>query len=218
MTDHGLGRLPSTDPRDRLHPMRAALVDVPLPASKYWMFARAPLDQGSESSCVGHSWKAFLMAAPVSTSDPDEEPKALTIYQEAQKRDEWDGEQYQGTSVRAGAKYLQELGLISSYQWAFDAETVARYVLTVGSTVLGTAWYSGMFNPGSDGFVRLTGDAVGGHAYLALGYSRERRAFRCLNSWGNWGQKGRFWLAEDDLARLLQEGGEAASAVEIGRP
>jgi hypothetical protein len=117
--------------------------------------------------------------------------------------------------VRAGAKALASRGQLASYVWAWDADTVARYVLTQGSVVLGTNWYTGMDTTSPGGSVDVSGSIRGGHAYLCLGYSRPRGAFRCLNSWGvSYGQKGRFWLLGEGLERLLREDGDACAAIE----
>lgn len=216
MTDYGLGRLPAVDQRDRLHLMRAAIEPQPLPAYRYYRSGPI-LDQGATSSCVGHAWRAWLTAAPLMTrSGPD----PFTIYREAQKVDEWEGEQYNGTSVRAGAKVLASLGHISRYLWAFTAADIATWILSgQGSVVLGTDWTRSMFTPDTHGIIRPTDVVVGGHAYLCIGYSRRSGRFRIQNSWGSgWGERGRAWLLGEDLERLMRDGGEAATATEQGTP
>jgi hypothetical protein len=213
----GLGRLPAPDPRDRAHLMRAFLPTGPLPASKHWAFIRSPLDQGQEGACVGFAWCHFLLAAPISTRQTDATATARALYREAQRVDEWDGEDYEGTSVRAGAKVLQSRRQLASYVWAWDAETVARYVLTQGPVIMGTDWLTGMDQPDARGFVHVTGRVRGGHAWALLGYNRTRGIFRLVNSWGAaWGpHKGRAWIAGEDMERLLETGGEACAAVEV---
>ena len=217
------GRLPSVDPRDLAHPMRAAVPSrVPLPDFKYWATGSV-LDQGKTGTCVGHGWAGWLMASPTRTRNG---PPPFTIYRECVAVDEWSqndaeaggpdsGLQF-GTSVRAGAKVLEARGHIDEYVWGFDVDTVKRYVLLRGPVVFGADWYTGFFTPDSKGFIRATGIVEGGHAYLCSGYSKNLKAFRCLNSWGrSWGQqKGKFWLPEEVLAQLFTDGGEAASAIE----
>jgi hypothetical protein len=211
----GLGRRPAPDPRDDQYPLRPRTIPV-LPKVRHWRMFHSPLDQGHEGSCVGHAWKHFLMASPVCVNGPKEAPLAVDIYKEAQKIDEWPGEAYEGTSVRAGAKILVAKGLVSEYRWATDIDTLATYLLTTGTVVMGTNWYEGMDAPDEGGFVRVTGRTRGGHAWLVLGYNRVRGVYRCVNSWGkSWGQAGRFWIAGEDLDRLLSEGGEACSATEV---
>lgn len=215
------GRIEALDHRDRDHPMRAAVpLRAPLPEYKYWATGEL-LDQGSTGTCVGHGWAGWLMASPTRTKNG---PSPFTIYRECLAVDEWpsndaeatlpDSQLQFGTSVRAGAKALTNRGHIEEYVWGFDLDTVKRYVLLRGPVVMGSDWFSGFMTPDSKGFVQLTGAVVGGHCYLVNGYSKRLRAFRGLNSWGDWGQRGRFWLPEAVMAALMEAGAEAASAIE----
>lgn len=211
--ERGLGRLPAADDRDGLHPMRAILPRTVEPVTRYWRTGPV-LDQGSSSSCVGHAWRQFLASSPTRTKAG---PDAFEIYGEAQRVDEWEGEEpaYFGTSVRAGVKVLEARGHIVEYVWGLSARDVIDHIVTRGPVVLGTDWREAMFTPDGRGFVRIEGELAGGHAYLAYGYSVRRQAIRCVNSWGaGWGQRGRFWIAEDDIERLLRADGEACSAIE----
>jgi C1A family cysteine protease len=171
------------------------------------------LDQGFTSSCVGHAWRQWLSSALMMTKAG---PKAMAIYQEAQKVDEWEGEDYEGTSVRAGVKVLKALGHVASYVWSWDADVLRDYMLSgLGVVVVGTNFYESMFTPDSKGYLKVEGEVVGGHAYVLGGYSVERQAHRMINSWGtSWGEKGRAWLHHSDLRRLLSEDGEGAAATE----
>ena len=58
-------------------------------------------------------------------------------------------------------------------------------------------WMGG--NP--DGFIELpSGEVIGGHAVIILGYDDNKQAVRVLNSWGkNWGTNGLTWLHYDWL-------------------
>jgi C1A family cysteine protease len=42
-----------------------------------------------------------------------------------------------------------------------------------------------------------TEQCLGGHAILLVGYNDNTKLFKCLNSWGNWGQGGYFYLPYD---------------------
>lgn len=206
------GRLEAPDTRDRMYLMQ---LQATLRTQMFWITGPV-LDQGDEPACVGFAWKQFLQTTPRRTLVG---PSGQVIYQEAQHVDEWEGNAYAGTSVRAGAKVLTSRGHLTEYIWGFDVPSLQNYVLTRGPVVLGTNWYQGMSTPDKNGWVYPTGSITGGHAYVACGYSSARSAFRCMNSWKNhdgtwWGQNGKFWLHKDELARLLQDGGEGCSAIE----
>lgn len=223
----GLGRLCAPDARDKNFPMSALVRAAVVPKTKTWATFVKPLDQGPYPHCVAYAWTQFLLAAPMPHS-----VNALTtgaggvsgftgaLYHDAQQVDEWPGDGYDGTSVRAGAKVLvKRQNLATGYVWAHSAAQARDFVCSVGPVVFGTWWYERMFAPTEDGTLLAEGDAVGGHAYLIIGYSVARDAFRVLNSWGStWGQKGRAWLRFADAERLIAEDGEACSAVEIKTP
>lgn len=208
---HGLGRLPAEDSRDVQFRMVApALTDPP----DYKYYSTGPiLDQGPYPHCVGFAWRQWLSSSLMKTKTG---PKPEVIYAEAQKIDEWPGENYAGTSVRAGAKYLQSLGHIATYLWAWDVATLKGWILSgQGTVVVGTMWFDGMFTPDAQGYIHPTGPEAGGHAYLLAGFSQERDAFRIVNSWGRgWGESGRAWISSADMSTLLSNNGEAATAVE----
>ena len=212
-----LGRLYAPDERDKRYPLKALVPPVvaPMPYYKYWNPGPI-LDQGQKPHCVGYAWKLWLQASPIRQARRLDSSK---IYGEAQLEDEWPGEDYDGTSVRAGAKILQRWGYIGSYLWATDVTEIRNWVLVSGPIVLGTNWYAAMFEGRwikEQFWLEPFGDLVGGHAWTVIGYSQYRRAFRCVNSWGSvWGQNGRFWLAEEYMAQLLHEQGEACTAIEI---
>lgn len=206
----GLGRLPAADERDA-H-FRMAIPPQALPEYKY--YSTGPiLNQGPYPHCVGYAWRQWLSSSLLKTKTG---PMAATIYAEAQEVDEWPGTDYAGTSVRAGAKVLQARGHIASYLWAWDVSTLRAWILSgSGTVVVGSIWYDGMFKPDERGFLNLTGPQVGGHAYLLAGYSTDRDAFRIVNSWGRvWGEWGRAWISSTDMTTLLNQDGEAATAVE----
>lgn len=206
-----LGRIYVEDDRDHL--MRAAMVPRvgPLPTFRYW-YGGPVLDQGETPRCVAFAWEGFLNASPVRTKDG---PTPEQIYAGAQADDDIPGEGYDGTTVRGGAKWLQDQGRIGEYVFDTTLATVKEWILTRGPVVFGTDWYTGFFTP-DGGWVRLTGQVEGGHAYLVRGYSSNRGAFKCRNSWGSgWGLHGEFWLPEEYVGVLLGHNGEACAAVEI---
>lgn len=203
------GRRFAPDERDRKFLLRAAPL-TSIPKKKSWRIWWKG-DQGETPQCVGYSWHGLLRALPNLQRDP----APTMIYRMAQQNDEWPGEEYEGSSVRGGAKALQIAGKISAYGWAFTATEAIQWVGAHGPVVLGTNWYASMMSPGKDGVLSIKGRIVGGHAYLLLGYDETRGLALIQNSWGaKWGSKGRAWISYDDLDRLMKEDGEACSPTE----
>jgi hypothetical protein len=216
--EYGLGRLQVTDLRDHKF---ALSVPAQMQSGTRYYNTGIVLNQGSTSQCVGYSSHKFLYAGPVTNRISIPNPQLL--YNEARKVDEWAGEDYEGTSVRAVCKVLQRIGYIGEYNWAYDVPTCVNWLLNNGPMIFGTIWANDMFYPDKRGFIRVTGDVNGGHAYLIKGVNTtklcsdgSRGAFRIFNSWGrNWGDIGRAWLSFTDARILLRENGEAVCAREI---
>jgi hypothetical protein len=182
-------------------------------------------DQGQEGACVGFGWGHELSARPaVFTVDADFSRNR--IYKPAQLIDEWPGEDYEGTSVLAGAKIIKQLGLMDSYRWAFTVEEMALAVGYKGPAVIGVNWYTGMFNTDENGFIHPTGRIEGGHCILAMAVRIIKNADKSLNydasfftlhnSWGQgWGRLGKAYISFRDMARLIGEQGDVC--IPIGR-
>ena len=215
MPEYGLGRLPAPDPRDQAFLMSSVVEEAPTRTYKYWWPGPWTGDQGSTSSCVGYSWVHWLNAGPVGQATaPALDPYAL--YRECQHHDEWPGNSYEGTSVRAGAKVLQAKGFIESYLWAWNVDTVVKALLSEGPVVVGTWWLEDMFSPNEKGLIRATGRQRGGHAYLLDGVNVKTELIRIKNSWGtDWGRKGFAYIPIEDMDKLITANGEACLAREI---
>ena len=211
-----LGRVYIPDARDNNHLISTVFPKQPTKiTSKYWDANMWWGNQGSTPQCVGYAWSHWIADGPITHSGVQPPVNPTTIYKEAQKVDEWVGENYAGTSVRGGAKYLKTSGKISSYLWAFDINTLINTILNVGPVVVGTNWYNGMFYPDKTGLIRITGRLAGGHAYVINGVDTRTQRFRIKNSWGkSWGQSGHAYISYTDMARLIRENGEICLAIE----
>lgn len=217
ITTKKLGRLHSVDSRDKMFllsiPKQAAGIDY-----RYW-YSRGILDQSDTPYCVAYSGVKFLTVGPVRNKN---NPEKVWLYNECQKVDEWEGEDYDGTSVRALFKVLKLQGYVSEYRWAFDVNTIVAHILTTGPVVFGCTWYNDMFTL-KQGYLNATGGVAGGHAFLLLGANKKRinpdgtkGAVRMINSWGpEWGEKGRAWISFSTLQVLIDNFGEACTSSEI---
>ena len=218
MPDYGLGRRFAPDPEDENYPIHALLAAAgpeKLPDYRYWaghMF----LDQGSTSKCVEFAFHHWVQTGIIRPKGKYPYWVPGEPYHEMQRVDEWPGEDYDGTSVRVGAKVLQSMGYLESYLWAWDLNTVLNAVATVGPLVMGTNWYYDMFDPDNKGIVKVDGPLAGGHAWLIDGVNFKTGMIRAKNSWSRqWGRFGRFWMTFEDLETLIEEDGEACLAVEV---
>jgi Papain family cysteine protease len=213
--DKRLDRLAQFDERSRAYPIRAL---VPKTLRSYTWSVGAFLDQGQEGACVGFAWAHELAARP-KINPVSEDLARNRIYKRAQTIDEWPGEQYEGTSVIAGAKIVQkELAGMLEYRWGFGLQDLRLGVGHEGPAVLGVNWYEGMFNTLPDGFVQVAGGVAGGHAILCYSVNNKEKYFRLHNSWGpDWGQKGTCKVRFQDMERLLDEQGEACFPVKRQR-
>lgn len=207
------GRKFYPNPATDYYPMSAYLNPFGKPDTKIWTPGPI-LNQGVEGSCVGHAFAGLLYATPhVFVSPPA--PTAHQIYYEAQKIDPWRDHPHEGTTVEAAARILHGLGYLEQYVWARNGYEIAQWIVQHGPVVLGTMWFDSMNEPNELGFIKMIGEPVGGHAYLAYGFDTNLDAFLCRNSWGAaFGQNGDFYVRFSDMDILLRNFGEACAAVE----
>lgn len=212
MTQRTFDRIPQFDPRNKNFPIMA-LLDQRVVRARGWSL-KTQLDQGAEGACVGFAWSHELAAVPRKISVTDE--TARQVYYRAQQLDPWEGENYEGTSVLAGAKTVQEQGHMTEYRWAFTLNEVLLALAYQGPVVFGLNWYYGMMDTNTEGYIHPTGTVMGGHAIVGIAIHTATKRIVLQNSWGgNWGNKGRCYLSWDHLDQLLQDDGECC--VPVGR-
>ena len=215
--DARFGRLYEADPRTRSFPVRALMPTKATKPRSYTWSIGSILDQGQTSSCVGHAVAHRLIARPVVRPEITGKD-ALEFYSLAQTLDPWPGEDYEGTSVLAGAKAAKQRGYVSAYHWAESLDDLIMGVGYLGPGVMGTWWWSGMMKPATNGAVTPTGYRMGGHAWLVNGVNLRAKLFFCVNSWGTgWGKGGKFVVTFEDMGMLLADAGEACFFKEIAK-
>ena len=132
-------------------------------------------NQGQEGACVGFA--ASRMMSLLNRERYD----ARWLYKEAQKVDEWEGENYEGTSVRAAMDILRNQG---------HCKVSAGAVVDAGISV----------NRWAESIDQVL-DVLGNDQYKKLG------AIPFHNSWGK-GYPQRVWMPCEVWDRLLSEWGE----------
>lgn len=137
-------------------------------------------DQGYTPHCVGFSLSRAMSWLNRRFYDAD------WLYYEAQKVDEWSGEDYDGTSVRGGCRILNTVG----HRRIYNDETLNA------SMQHGIAAYRWITD------VNDVLDVVGG-------IQKERGAITWRNSWGT-SFPHKVWLPAETAQRLLDEDGELA--------
>lgn len=241
MPDLGLGRRPSTDPRNAAHPMRRLLAEVPptlpVPDLKTWAFKGEPLNQGNTGTCTGHAGAHMIHAAPISHRGF---LSPWVLYREAVLCDEYgdndsdaaetsDARLQAGSSGTGIAKALTKRGTITDYLWAAEMRDANLWVLTRGPVMVGSNWYGSMFTPTPEGFVKIspTAGIAGGHEWLIRGVDMKRAVALAVNSWGpewnahatgKWVRSrvsgGHFLIDFGTLERLFREDGDVVSCRE----
>jgi len=212
---------PNFDDQSISFPIRAA-VPQEVRRNKLWRTGQI-LDQGREGACVGFGWTAEALSTPVAVdltrvaANVPTDPTAFAFhtYNLAKRLDQWEGTDYSGTSVLAGAKAMRSFGLIKEYRWAFNIADVIDGIIHKGPVVLGIQWHKGMYNA-PDGVLTVSGEIVGGHCITAVGYKvssdkiNGEEGIILQNSWGSdWGNNGLAIIRTSELAALLDNYGEA---------
>lgn len=184
------------------------------------------LDQGKEGACTG-----FGLAATINylnqTKRKPVRVSARMLYEMAKKFDEWEGDDYSGSSCRGAMKGWQNMGVCSEELWPYRAEDRSELNLqrsknarenTPGAyyrlnhrvedfhtalNEVGILYVSALVHEGwyhaniKDGVIPYRGKATGGHAFAIVGYNE--KGFFVQNSWGrSWGNNGvALWSYED---------------------
>jgi len=181
--------------------------------SSDWSDARV-LDQGQTPHCVGFAWAGFGVSVPLPLDWQND--MGDKIYYAAKILDK-EPNQEDGSNTRSGVQAFTQFSGLTSYAFASSLDDVVTWLLVNGPVVGGTNWYDSMMSPDTNGLVHIQGNIAGGHEWMLSGVDTIMKQFKCTNSWGtSWGVKGQFFLTYDDYQRLLNEQGDACTAIKSG--
>lgn len=184
------------------------------------------LDQGTEGACTGFGLAATINFLNQLKRKPNKVSPRM-LYEMARKFDEWDGDEYSGSSCRGAMRGWQNMGVCDDELWPYkvsdDSElTIERsknarqntpgayYRLThrvedfhaalneVGILYISASVHEGWYASNlNNGEIPYHNKTIGGHAFAIVGYNE--RGFYVQNSWGKgWGINGiALWTYED---------------------
>jgi hypothetical protein len=216
------------DLRDRMY--EPALIDLEKKIDRPQLPANEILDQGQEGACTG-----FALAATINLlsqrSEGSLRASPRMLYEMAKLHDEWEGENYEGSSVRGAIRGWHDNGVTSEGSWPFvmgkpgrltikrakegRSNTVGAYYRVrpvvsdyhaalneAGVIVVSAQVHSGWNNPRKK--IPFRKRTEGGHAFAVVGYDEE--GFWVQNSWGSsWGDGGFALWTYEDWARNVMD-------------
>jgi hypothetical protein len=123
-----------------------------------------------------------------------------------------------GSDGNSVAMALKNAGMISGYTHALSYDA-AMQALQQQPVIFGLSWFEGMFTPGADGTLPVTGSLAGGHEVVLSAYDPHTARVRLDNSWGeSWGEGGSAWLQLADFKKLLKQDGDVTVFTPITAP
>ncbi len=217
------------DFRDQMYV--ATLFEVPtmIDLEEYRKLGVPILDQGQEGACTGFGLATvanYLLRKRKVVPDINQ-VSARMFYEMAKRYDEWQGEDYSGSSARGAIKGWYKHGVCDENSWAYQVADVgslndarssdatkrplgAYYrvnhkdlvamhsaLAEVGVLYATSQVHSGWQNVTDDGIINFEEQIIGGHAFAIVAY--DDRGFWIQNSWGSdWGLQGFGLISYDD--------------------
>ena len=190
------------------------------------------LNQGREGACTG-----FGLAAAINLLNTKRKNNISVsprmLYEMARKFDEWEGEEYSGSSCRGAIQGWANMGVCEESYWAYKSSkpgtlsvaaaknarfnTIGAYYRIMpriadfhsalnetGAIFCSAHVHKGWsHNQAKSGIIPFNEEQTGGHAFLLVGY--DTKGFWIQNSWGDkWGNKGlALWSYEDWERNLI---------------
>jgi pimeloyl-ACP methyl ester carboxylesterase len=189
------------------------------------------LNQGKEGTCTGFGLAAVINLLN-SQRGVEQAVSARMLYEMAKMHDEWEGEDYSGSSCRGTIKGWHTMGVCSEESWVYEvnkpgqltvdrakearAHTMGAYyridkrlpdfhaALNEVDAIFVSARVHGGWSKRKtkNGRIPFEMGSTGGHAFAIVGYNNE--GFWVQNSWGDgWGDDGiALWAYEDWLENI----------------
>ncbi len=185
------------------------------------------LDQKDEPACTGFALAAVINYLNQQRGDEDKRVSMRMLYEMARRNDEWQGEDYAGSSCRGAIKGWYNMGVAEEKLWSYQANKPGNFSVeaaknaranTVGAyyrlnhrvsdfhaalNEAGVIYCSARVHQGweqqqvKQGEINDSDQFSGSHAFAIVGY--DERGFLVQNSWGKtWGKDGlAIWTYED---------------------
>lgn len=135
--DRTLDWRPHFDPRNMLH--LVSQLDCFDQGKSYLRVMRRKsvfLDQGSEGACTGFGFDHTRALSPYPQRVDND--SARRAYYGARTEDEWDGEDYEGSSVNGVMRWGRKAGLIKSWRWCTNLAELDHALSYHGAVEAGT--------------------------------------------------------------------------------
>lgn len=222
--------LPDTiDFRDQMYIPTLVTVRRESDLQRYLGMGVPVLDQGSEGACTGFGLAtvANYLLTELGSRDQGDGVSARMLYVMAKRYDEWEGEDYSGSSARGAMKGWHKHGICAEAIWRnsdlgadIDGDRASdsfrrplgayfrvnhKDLVALHSAIseVGVLYATARVHQGwmdvkeGDENIVYRDGVVGGHAFAIVGYDRE--GLWIQNSWGpDWGSGGLARLSYDD--------------------
>jgi len=190
-------------------------------------------DQGREGISTGFSAAYALTAENKRVTGRIDLFSVRSIFVEAQRRDEWPGESYEGSSILGAMKALKEVGAYLEEDWPIErksdplpgmkpANRITTYSKIANertdlliealqnrkTVVIAFHITDDIANVTEDGKITFSPESspIGVHAVCLVGYDSNTDEFKFANSWGTgWGSSGFGYIRRSDLQNRLSD-------------
>ncbi len=192
----------------------------------------AILDQKSEGACTGFGLAAVINYLNQQRQEDDKQVSARMLYEMAKRHDEWEGEEYSGSSCRGAIKGWHHTGVAEDRLWKYVPgrpghltveaaknardNTIGAYyrlehrisdfhcALNEARVLYCSAKVHQGWGAPKEGVIAYSEEMTGGHAFAIVGY--DERGFWVQNSWGEgWGEGGLAIWTYEDWQRNIQD-------------